>query len=112
VSAVANIVAPGGASASLDDQIANANWSQFLSSLSPSTLYQQATVVLLNPTYRTVGVILPSQAAQLQSGGLASVLPIDQSLLLVWPQVVALVGLTVACFAGAYVLFLRQEVRA
>jgi ABC-2 type transport system permease protein len=112
VSAVANVVAPGGASASLDDQIANANWSQFLSSLSPSTLYQQATVVLLNPTYRTVGVILPSQAAQLQSGGLAGVLPIDQSLLLVWPQVVALVGLTVACFAGAYVLFLRQEVRA
>ena len=76
------------------------------------TPYQQATVVLLNPSYRTVGVILPSQAAQLQSGGLASVLPIDQSLLLVWPQVVAIVGLTVACFAAAYVLFLRQEVRA
>jgi ABC-2 type transport system permease protein len=112
VSAVANVVAPGGSGASIDDQIANANWSQFLSSLSPSTLYQQATVVLLNPSYRTVGVILPSQAAQLQSGGLASVLPIDQSLLLVWPQVVAIVGLTVACFAAAYVLFLRQEVRA
>ena len=29
-----------------------------------------------------------------------------------WPQVVALVALTVACFAVAYVLFMRQEVRA
>jgi ABC-2 type transport system permease protein len=112
VSAVAGFVAPGGTGASLNDQIANANWTQFLSSLSPSTLYQQATVVLLNPSIQTVGVILPSQSDQLQSGGLPTVLPIAQSLLLVWPQVVVIVGLTVACFAAAYVLFLRQEVRA
>jgi ABC-2 type transport system permease protein len=112
VSTIADVIAPGGTGASLDDQIANANWTQFLSSLSPSTLYQQATVVLLNPSIQTVGVILPSQAVQLQTGGLPTVLPIYQSLLLIWPQVVAIVGLTVACFAAAYVLFLRQEVRA
>ncbi|HEY3523263.1 MAG TPA: ABC transporter permease [Candidatus Limnocylindrales bacterium] len=112
VSTIAGILAPGGSGSSIDDQIANANWTQFLSSLSPSTLYQQATVVLLNPTYQTVGVILPSQAEQLQTGGIPTILPFAQSLLLVWPQVVAIVGLTVACFAGAYVLFLRQEVRA
>ncbi len=29
-----------------------------------------------------------------------------------WPQIVALLGLTVAAFAAAYVAFLRQEVRA
>jgi ABC-2 type transport system permease protein len=112
VSAVANVVAPASSGASVNDQIANANWTQFLSSLSPSYLYQQTTVVLLNPTYQSIGVILPSQAAQLQTGGIPTVLPVEQSLLLVWPQVVAIVGLTVACFAVAYVLFLRQEVRA
>jgi ABC-2 type transport system permease protein len=32
--------------------------------------------------------------------------------LLVWPQVVVLVAMTVACFALAYVAFMRQEVRA
>ena len=37
---------------------------------------------------------------------------LDQSILLVWPQIVALVALTVVMFALAYVLFLRQEVRA
>ena len=37
---------------------------------------------------------------------------LDQSFILVWPQVVALVALTVACFAIAYVRFMRQEVRA
>ena len=41
-----------------------------------------------------------------------SLLSLDQSFILVWPQVVALVALTVACFALAYVLFMRQEVRA
>ena len=29
-----------------------------------------------------------------------------------WPQIVILIALTVAMFALAYVLFLRQEVRA
>ena len=41
-----------------------------------------------------------------------SLLTLDQSLLLVWPQIVVLTALTTAMFALAYVLFLRQEVRA
>ncbi len=41
-----------------------------------------------------------------------SLLSLDQSFILVWPQVVGLVALTVACFAVAYVMFMRQEVRA
>lgn len=40
-----------------------------------------------------------------------SLLSLDQSILLVWPQVVAIVALTVVTFALAYVQFLRQEVR-
>ena len=110
VSAIASLLAPAGTNASAADQLANARWTEFLSRLSPAQLYQDATLVLLNPSVRT---ITPSliQSAQADRA-VASVLSLDQSLLLVWPQVVALVGLTVACFAGAYVLFLRQEVRA
>jgi ABC-2 type transport system permease protein len=37
---------------------------------------------------------------------------IEQSLLVIWPQVVALIALTVIAFAGAYIAFMRQEVRA
>jgi ABC-2 type transport system permease protein len=43
---------------------------------------------------------------------LPTLLSLDQSILVVWPQIVLLVALTVAMFALAYVLFLRQEVRA
>ena len=38
--------------------------------------------------------------------------PCDQSLLLTLPQVVALLAETVLCFGPAYVVFMRQEVRA
>ena len=43
---------------------------------------------------------------------LPSTLPLDQSLLLAWWQLVALVAGTVVLFAAAYVVFMRQEVRA
>jgi ABC-2 type transport system permease protein len=112
VGAIASVIAPAGANATTDDLIANASWTQFLSQLSPAYLYQQATVVLFNPSQRYTGFLLPSQSAQLQTGGVPSALSLDQSLLLVWPQIVALVALTVVSFAVAYVLFLRQEVRA
>jgi ABC-2 type transport system permease protein len=41
-----------------------------------------------------------------------SLLSLDQSLLIVWPQVVVIVALTVVFFAAAYVAFMRQEIRA
>jgi ABC-2 type transport system permease protein len=39
-------------------------------------------------------------------------LPLTQSLLVVWPQVVGLIAGTVTLFVASYVAFQRQEVRA
>ena len=41
-----------------------------------------------------------------------TLLSLDQSLLLVWPHVVAMVAVTVLRFAYAYIRFMREEVRA
>ncbi len=57
----------------------------------------------------------PATIGQLQQGqqqAEGQLLSLDQSLLLVWPHVVALVAMTAVCFAVAYVRFMRQEVRA
>jgi ABC-2 type transport system permease protein len=108
VSLLAGVLAPVPTGATTDELLANARLEETLSRLSPSTLYQEATVVLLNPGVRTIGAILPEQADR----AIPSTLSLDQSLLLVWPQVVALVALTTVAFAAAYVLFMRQEVRA
>lgn len=108
VGMLANLVAPVDAANSLASQVHNLRVGRGLSLISPLNLYQEATAVLLNPQVRTVGVVLPQQADQAVAGPL----PFDQSLLVVWPQMVALVAICVVVFAVAYVAFLRQEVRA
>ena len=80
--------------------------------ISPAILYQDITRAIVNPTVTTVldyGNIGQAIADQER---LPTLLSVDQSVLLVWPQIVVLLAMTVAMFALAYVLFLRQEVRA
>ena len=87
--------------------------SETLTRLLPDTLYREASLRAAQPAGdrpsrrpATLG-----QYAQAQQR-IPSLFSLDQSFLLVWPQMVTLVALTVACFALAYVLFMRQEVRA
>ena len=95
-----------------EDLLANASMTETLQRFLPDTLYREASLTLLNPQVTTVSTPATiGEYAQAQQR-IASVFSLDQSFILVWPQVVALVGLTVACFALAYVLFMRQEVRA
>jgi len=108
VGLVADAVAPVPDSPTVEEVLRNARLQQWLGRLSPAILYEEATVVLLNPQIRTVGIVLPRQVDQ----AIPSPLPLDQSLLVVWPQIVGLVALCVLCFAAAYVLFMRQEIRA
>lgn len=105
----AGVIAPAGADATTTEVIANVQMEDTLARFAPPTLYGEATQVILDPSARTVSSLL--LATQLDRA-VASVLPLDQSLLLVWVQVVALVALTVVSFAVAYILFMRQEVRA
>jgi len=110
VGIVADFVAPVPADATVEQQIANAQLGLDLARVSPGTLYSEASSYLLDPTVQTVGIVPVDQ--QTDSRAIPSVLPLDQSLLLAWPQVVALLSLTVVCFGVGYVAFMRQEVRA
>jgi ABC-2 type transport system permease protein len=110
VSLVAAVIAPGGSSAA--DQLAAISTQEFLLRLLPSTLYQEASVVLLVPSVTTVST--PATIDQLDQyrQQIGSILSLDQSVLLVWPHVVVLFALTIGCFALAYARFMRQEIRA
>lgn len=111
IGVLADVLAPVPAEATLEEGLRNARLEQGLSRLSPSTLYLEATIALLNPRQRTFD-IMGLLILRGEPRAVPTVLSLDQSLLLVWPQVTALVALTVVCFAGAYVSFMRQEVRA
>ena len=75
---------------------------------SPSQLYSEATSTLLMPSVRSLG---PLSMAQVQ-GTIPGPLPLGQSLLLVWPQLTALIAATVICFALSYISFMRKEIRS
>lgn len=107
----AGILSPAGTQATIEDQIQNARTEQTLSRLMPGTLYNESTTALLNPQVRTTGLVFLSQASQLQSA-IPEPLPLSQSMLIVLPQALGLIAMTVVTFVGAYVLFMRQEVRA
>ncbi|MCU1359914.1 MAG: transporter permease [Ilumatobacteraceae bacterium] len=96
------------ADATADQVLANARTELKVRRLSPDELYKEATGVLLNPASQSTGIVIEAQ----DTGALPSTLPLDQSLILAWWQLVALIAATVVIFAAAYIAFMRQEVRA
>lgn len=82
---------------------------QYLSRLSPSTMFGEAMLAILNPSTRTLG---PIYLSQLQGAVIGAPLPLGDSLIIAWPQIVGLVAGTILLFVGGYIVFQRQEVRA
>jgi ABC-2 type transport system permease protein len=82
---------------------------QYLSRLSPSTLYGEVVLAVLNPTTRSLG---PMYLSQLQGAVLGAPMPLGESLIIAWPQIVGLIASTILLFVLGYVIFQRQEVRA
>jgi ABC-2 type transport system permease protein len=82
---------------------------QYLSRLSPSTLFGEVVLAILNPTTRSLG---PIYLSQLQGAVLGAPMPLGESLIIAWPQIVGLIASTILLFVAGYVIFQRQEVRA
>jgi ABC-2 type transport system permease protein len=80
--------------------------------LSPSGLYSEASEILLAPSERTTSI--GAQLRLAQSGGAVTGAPLSlsQSMLLVWPQLTGIIAATLVCFAVAYGVFMRQEIRS
>jgi ABC-2 type transport system permease protein len=112
VGLVARVVAPYATASTAEQAVALKNLSDTITRFVPLTLYQEASRVILDPSQTTVST--PATLGQLQQyqQQIPTLLSLDQSLLLIWPHVVALVAMTAVCFAIAFIWFMRQEVRA
>lgn len=75
--------------------------------LAPSQLYTDAATTLLMPSVRSLGALSMERMA----GAIPAPLPLKESLMIVWPQVTGLLAATMVCFALAYYLFMRKEIR-
>ncbi|MDP2720223.1 MAG: ABC transporter permease [Dehalococcoidia bacterium] len=76
--------------------------------ISPSTLFEEASVTVLTPTVRSLGPLLSTQTTRLVPNPLS----LGQSMGLVWPHLTGLIALTALCFGGSYVSFMRREIRS
>ena len=110
MSLIGGVIAP--LTGSAEELLRNNGIQESLRRLLPDTLYREASLVLLNPQVTTVSTPATIGGYEQAAQRIPSLLSLDQSFILVWPQVVALVAITTALFALAYVQFMRQEVRA
>jgi ABC-2 type transport system permease protein len=86
-------------------------WQLALARISPNQLFAEAVLTILSPTTRSLGPVF-DQLRALQGAVIGSALPLRESLLIAWPQVVGLIAGAIVLFVATYVAFQRQEVRA
>ncbi len=82
---------------------------QAITRISPNVLYGEATLALLNPATRSLGLLF---ASQLSGALMGAPLPLSASFALVWPQIAGMIAALLVLFTIAYVAFQRQEIRA
>ena len=75
--------------------------------LSPSQLYSDATTSILMPSIRSLGPISMEQMI----AAIPMPLSFMDSIMNVWPQITGITAAMMICFALAYFLFMRREIR-
>jgi ABC-2 type transport system permease protein len=105
----ADVIAPLGQDPTPQQVLRNDELRRAFARVSPTRLYAEAATIVMNPSRNMLGDLVLSSEIR---GMVPSPLSLQQSLLLVWPQVSGLVALTCVCFAASYIRFMRQEIRA
>ena len=88
---------------------------QAFARLSPVVLYNEIVAIVLDPSIRSTqqAVLAQLGLVMIERGAVPQApIPLLQSVLIVWPQIVGLVASSILLFVIAYVVFQRQEVRA
>jgi len=109
--AIANATVPLDG-ATMAEQIRNYTIENSILRVSPSTLFSESVLILLLPSTGHLQLSLVSLATTDVSSMIINPLSLSQSLLQVWPQLVAIVALAIICFAASYIVFMRQEIRS
>ena len=106
---VASLLTPSG------DVLALLDTQQILARISPSSLFSEVVAVILDPSLRSTQQSMFAQMGLmlLERGAIPGApIPLLESLMVVWGQIVGLVAGTILLFVIGYVVFQRQEVRA
>ncbi len=111
---LANAVVPTGSQDATQTEaiVRNARVKEVVSLFSPMVLYSEATSTIIDPMRKTThSIILMGPMEQFSASRFQNPLSLGQSLIVVSPHVIALVAMTLMCFAISYILFMLQEIR-
>ncbi len=75
--------------------------------IAPGQLFSDITTSLLSPSVRSIG---PLTMQQMQ-GAIPGHLPVGQSFMLIWPEIIGLLAYSVLCFIVSYILFMRKDIK-
>ena len=107
---IANSIVPINDNSTVDEVAKFDTIFRMINRINPGTLYSESIQAILlpvmgssSPTMMMIGIY---------SGLKPAPLPIGQSLLIVWPQLVGLIALTAICFIIGYIKFMREEIRS
>ena len=99
---------------SYETRVKNIQIQEALSLISPMELYSQASRVIVNPTEKTTSILsiaLMGPRERQSASRFQNPLSLGQSVVVVYPHIVALVAITLICFAISYLIFMIQEIR-
>jgi ABC-2 type transport system permease protein len=106
---LASFITPNG------DILAVLNTQQILARFAPSALFNEIVAVVLDPSVRSTqqSMFAAMGLVLIERGAIPDApIPLLQSLLVVWGQIVGLIAGTILLFVTGYIVFQRQEVRA
>ncbi len=92
--------------------VKNARIKETVSLLSPMVLYSESSAIIIDPTRNTTrALVLMGDIEEFSASRFKGPLPLGQSILVVYPHLVALIAITLICFAISYMVFMLQEIR-
>ena len=95
-----------------DVLLKNTRVKEGVSLFSPMVLYSDASSIIVDPTRKTTRrLVLMGPMEQISASRFQNPLPLGQSIIVVYPHLVALVAITLVCFAISYLVFMFQEIR-
>ncbi len=96
----------------LNATIENMQLAVLMTRISPIQLFQESIAVILIPLMRSTSQFIQLLSSDATYYFVLNPLPLVQSLLGVWPQLIIIVLMTVVCFVISYVKFMFEEIRS
>lgn len=112
---LANTVVPlDNATSDQETIVKNIRLRENLTTFSPMELYSKGTSVIINPTQKTTSSLPLINMGAMEKFSVSrfqSPLTLGQSIVVVYPHLIALIAITLICFAISYTVFMVQEIR-